>query len=162
MFSSSREESCCFAHILLDHAASSDADGHMFPLKLFAHSFHHADHCQFSVSLSLLYQYIFYLFVLSLPVLGTTGSAFGSDFTIQQPWKILPPYEAFYHFMLMTLNIDFFHSCLPSPFKISSPFSLIHPKWDSCPYFCSQIPLYQSPKHHTCIIGAQFISCSEY
>lgn len=77
-------ESCCFVHILLEHTASSDTDGHLFPFVLLAYSFHCADKFQLSGSFSHFPQYVFYLCVLSFPVLTTAGSAFGIGFIMQQ------------------------------------------------------------------------------
>lgn len=70
VFSSSREKSCCFTHILLDHAASSDTDSHVFP---FMGSYACA---QLSPSWSLpalchCHQYVSDFPLPSLPVLAT-------------------------------------------------------------------------------------------
>lgn len=145
VFFSSREKSCCFAHIFLDHVASSDTDSHVFPFSLLVHSFHHPGHWQLFVTAinmtptSLSLPYLFWLpqIVFGCGVL-TLQLCLG-DFNLCL--------RCFCHFMLITLHIHFS--------TLDSHPSSKHPVWDILPILLSTsqmvvLPtlLFQAPVHY--------------
>lgn len=123
-------------------------------------------------SLSLYRQYVFYFLLLSLPVLATTDCLWPPcTHYAAVLWRASSTYEAFPHFMLMTLHIDFSSLDLCPSSK--------QPVWDILTILLSTsqmviLPtvLFPNPLitkkvtkkllFHIHVMGAQFISCSEY
>lgn len=158
VFSSSREKSCCFAHILLDHVASSDTDNHVFPFSLLVHGFHHPGHCQLFVTTinmtptALSLPYLFWL-----PQTG--GLAVGCSLCSFALENLICFCFVFCHFTLDILHIYF---STPDPHP-----SIKQPVWDTLPILPStsqimilpallfQVPAHQTLKHCTSTLPLQ-------
>lgn len=171
VFSSSREKSCFFVHILLDHVASSDTDSHVFPFSLFVHSFPHPGHCQLFVtainmtptSLSLPY-----LFWLPQTVLGcgvlTLQLCLGEFNLFMRFFGTLFWLPCILIFPLLTHIHPASGLC-----EMSSSSPSAHPKFNPANTLCPgpHAPVTQTLCFYTPIIGAQlppvnFSRCSSF
>lgn len=135
VFSSSRDKPYCFAHILLDHVASSDTASHVFPFSSLVHSFHHLGPCQIFVtainmtpaSFSLphlfwLPQTAFGCAVLTLQLCLGEFNLFLRGFVLLLCWLLCTS--------IFPVLIHIYPAS--SLCEISSPSSSAHPKWWSC------------------------------